>query len=417
MMDNNKTMAFLGLGNRGYIYAKLAKETGKVKITSICDLDAAALKTCGDYLEVKEELRFSSPKDFFKQGKLADVLVISTPDASHYENCMDALKVGYDVVLEKPVAVTRKQCEDILALSQKMGRKVVVCHVLRYTNFFNQIKKILLEGRIGRIIHYSHSENVGWWHYTQSFVRGKWRNSESSTPMILAKCCHDFDIINWLMDEKCVSLSSMGGLDYFKEENAPEGCAKNCVDCKYSGTCLYSAIPRSKEMPGTMNVPYGFEFTDKEIEEYLSDRDNQYGKCVYRTDNNVVDHQSVVMRYESGATVTMNMHAFAQETYRHVKITGTLGELDAIFAGEDDTYIELSVNKPIDKFKKERQLIDTSGSGHGGGDRGFVYSIIDYFFYGKQNPDISSLEVSMASHIMAFAAEESRLNGGKPEKF
>lgn len=416
-MCENNTMAFMGVGNRGYIYAKLALQTGKIKITAICDTDLNSLKSVGDSLNIPENMRFNSAESFFAAGKLAKVLVISTPDKSHYDNCIGALNTGYDVTLEKPVAVTEKQCRDILETSERTGGKVVVCHVLRYTDFYRKIKEILDAGAIGEIVHFSQSENVGWWHYTQSFVRGKWRNSETSSPMILAKCCHDLDVINWLMGDSCTALTSFGSLKYFTEASAPEGSAANCCDCKVADTCLYSAIKRSKEMPGTMNVPYGFDYSDEAIEGYLSDKGNSYGKCVYRSDNNVVDRQTVAMQYANGATATLNMHAFAQATYRHTKITGTLGEIDALFEEGDCSHIKVSVFGPVDKFKTEDILVNQNETGHGGGDKGFIESIIDYFFFGKQNPDITSLKVSMASHLMAFAAEESRLNGGQPKTF
>ena len=415
-MNGKNTMAFLGLGNRGYIYAGLAQKTGDVNITAICDENANTLAKVGDSLGIPENMRFLSTEEFFAAGKKAEVLVISTPDAAHHRNCIDALRAGYDVVLEKPIASSKPECDEILETAEKLKRRVVVCHVLRYTDFYNKIKQIILSGNIGKVMHVSQSENVGWWHYTQSFVRGKWKSEKTSSPMILAKCCHDLDIINWLIDDKCVSLSSYGSLDFFAPENAPAGSGENCIDCKLRGECLYDAVGCSKEMRGSMIVPYGFGYTDEEIDAYFADRSNPFGKCVFKSGNDVVDHQTVAMRYAGGATATLNMHAFAQATYRHTKISGTKGEIDAIFGEVEPTYINVKIFDRADKYKVERYDVLQGDSGHGGGDGGFVNSVIDYFFRGKQNPDITSLEASMASHYMAFAAEESRLGGGENKK-
>lgn len=407
------TIAFIGLGNRGYIYAGFAKENKNLEITALCDCNRNSLKATGESLGVPPEKCFSDAEDFFAQGKLADAVVIGTPDATHYEICMKALEIGYDILLEKPIAVTGEECDEIEKTARAAGRKVVVCHVLRYTEFYRRLKEIVMSGEIGSVVHISQSENVGFWHYTQSFVRGKWKNSDQSSPMILQKCCHDFDIINWLLDSACISLNSYGNQSFFNEEHAPEKSAKNCCDCAVRSSCLYDAISRSKEMPGAMNVPYGFDFSEEGIEAYLKDRSNDYGKCVFRSDNNVVDHQSVVMQFENGATATLNMHTFAEDTYRSTKIIGTKGEIIGRFGDSDGSTITVNVLTPFSEFSPKVYQIGKSDSGHGGGDRELFGNFCAYVFEGKKSVDITDLGVSVASHKMAFAAEKSRLNGGE----
>ena len=410
-MEN--TMAFIGLGNRGFIYARLAKQSGRVKITALCDTDENTLKGAARELGVPETACFRNTDDFFAAGKLADVAVISTPDRDHFRHCMDALKTGYHILLEKPAAVTEQECLDIAKNAEIYGRKVVICHVLRYTSFYRKIKEIIDSGEIGEIVHISQSENVGWWHYSQSFIRGKWKNSEESSPMILAKCCHDLDIINWLMNSRCASLSSFGSLGCFDREHAPEGSSGNCVDCALQKECLYSAIDRSLEMPLTMNVPLGFDYSEESIRKYLEDRKNDYGKCVYRSRNNVVDHQAVIMDFENGATASLNMHAFAQSTYRRTIVIGTKGELVGRFDDESATELTVNIFAPVNKFEPRIYTFPKDQSGHGGGDGGLIESVISYLYEGKQYPNITGIDVSVASHLMAFAAEKSRLNGGK----
>lgn len=406
-----KKVAFIGIGNRGYIYAGLVKKREDAEVAAICDADENSLRIAGEMLGVPREKCFLSSEEFFAQGKLADAAVISTPDKFHFEHCMKALAAGYDVLLEKPIAATEEECLKIGEKAAACGRKVVICHVLRYTPFYRTIKRIIDSGSIGRVIHISQSENVGFWHYTQSFVRGKWKNSEESNPMILAKCCHDLDIINWLIGDTCVSVSSYGSLSYFTEENAPPQSAECCCDCKLQN-CLYNAVKRSKEMKGTMNVPYGFDYSDVSIENYLRDKSNDYGRCVFRSGNNVVDHQSVAMNFRNGATATLNMHTFAEETYRSTKVIGTRGEIIGRFGERNDDSITVNVIAPLDEFKPEIIEVGTGETGHGGGDGGLIDSFFDYVFYGKKSADITDLDVSIASHLMGYAAEYSRLHDG-----
>lgn len=411
-MEN--TISFIGLGNRGLIYAKLAKANGKVKITALCDSDENTLYGAAKELGVSPENCYKTTKEFFAKGKLAEVVVISTPDAAHCKQCIEALKTGYNVLLEKPVAVTEEDCIAINESARKYDRKVVVCHVLRYTNFYRKIKDIIDSGEIGDVVHISQSENVGWWHYSQSFIRGKWRNSAETSPMILAKCCHDLDMINWLMGDRCTTVSSFGKLSEFKPERAPECSGEYCYKCDLRDTCLYSAIERSQEMPFTMNVPYGFDYKPESIRAYLEDENNSYGKCVFRSDNNVVDHQSVIMQYEKGATASLNMHAFAQETYRRTIVIGTKGEIVGLFDEGKEKQITVNIFSPVDKFAPKVYTFDNEDTGHGGGDKGLVDSFISYMYEGKENSDITGIDVSVDSHRMAFAAERSRLDDGKP---
>lgn len=410
----NNTMAFIGLGNRGFIYAKLAKESGRVRITALCDSNEKTLRGAAKELGVADENCFTDADAFFARGRLAETVAISTPDAVHHAQCIVALDAGYHVLLEKPAAVTEEECVDIARHAERLHKKVVVCHVLRYTDFYRKIKEIIDSGEIGEIVHISQSENVGWWHYTQSFVRGKWRNSDTSSPMILAKCCHDFDMINWLMGSRCTTVSSFGELGKFNREHAPAGSGEYCFECPLRKECLYSAIERSEEMPFTMNVPFGFDYSKESIRKFLENKENSYAKCVYRSDNNVVDHQSTVMTFENGATATLNMHAFAQETYRRTIVVGTKGEIVGKFDDGAKKTVTVNIFAPVDKFKPRVYNFSEDTSGHGGGDGGLIAGYLDYVYSGIQSADITGIDISVASHQMAFAAEKSRLGGGEP---
>lgn len=223
------TIAVIGLGNRGSGYMRWTKLLNgrKAKITALCDTDEYRLNTYGDKYEVDKSNRYLNEVDFFKAGKLADAIYICTMDNDHYRHAMAAIECGYHIMLEKPVSINIAECEEIRNKAKEKGVYVVVCHVMRYSPFFKKMNQLVKSGKYGNIISIEHTENIGYFHFAHSYVRGNWRDSEKTTPMLMAKCCHDFDLIHWLMGDGCKSISSYGSLSYFKKENAPEGLRRH----------------------------------------------------------------------------------------------------------------------------------------------------------------------------------------------
>lgn len=223
-------------------------------IVAVIEKNPEILSIAKAELKLKDSQMFSDYNEFLKQDKEADLLMICTQDKQHFEHTMKALDKGYDILLEKPIAVTKEECVKIEKRAKELGRKVDVCHVLRYTSFFSKLKELTDSGVIGKIISIEHTENVCYWHQAHSFVRGDWRNSDASIPMILAKCCHDLDLIRWIANSPCAEVSSIGKLHFFKKENAPEGAAERCTDgCGVKNECPYDAeklyIDTYKKMP------------------------------------------------------------------------------------------------------------------------------------------------------------------------
>lgn len=392
-------IAILGLGQRGLIYADYAKShPDEFEVTAITDNDPRKI-------EIAKQ-RFSCPvfsdyKQFLAAGIEADVVSVSTQDADHPEHAVACMEKGYDLLLEKPIAPTLEGCIQISSVAQQLGRKVIVCHVLRYTAFYRKLKEIITAGKVGDIMTVHASENVGYYHQAHSFVRGPWRNSKQSSPMILAKCCHDLDILRWLIDKKCNLVSSFGSLSFFKPERAPQGHTAYCSDCPHVD-CIYKAQ--------TLYPAYHWQasyFTDseddKEILKVLTH--SQYDRCVYASDNDVVDHQVSIFTFDDNVTAAHTMTAFSKEVYRDIKIYGTLAEL---VGNMEDNFIELRpFGGEVERFEIDPNSI--SGN-HGGGDVGLMHEIwCD--FNGLPTEGMSYLDVSIDSHKMAFGAEQSRLSG------
>ena len=403
------TFAILGMGDRGTVYAaKILRFPEQAEITAMADLRQEQLERANKYLNLPQERIFHSAEDLLAQPKLADIMVIATQDQQHCQHAIAAMEAGYDLLLEKPIANRLEDVVKIAKTAKRLGRRVLVCHVLRYTVFYKQIRQLINDGVIGTVQSVEASESVGYFHQAHSFVRGNWHNTEKSSPMILAKCCHDMDILQWVIGKKCLKLNSFGSLGHFNKDHAPKGSADRCDHCKVEN-CPYHAptfyLGRMPGWPANILCP---EPTEEKVLQAL--RDTDYGRCVYSMDNDVVDHQTVNMLMEDGITVTFQMNAFTNIQTRSIRIMGSKGELWGNFK-KKELFFQCWGSEPvqIDLFALCQDF-----TGHGGGDEGIILDTIR--LYRGEDFDTSSvtyLEDSIASHYMAFAAEKSRVEGGQ----
>ncbi|MBE5747861.1 MAG: Gfo/Idh/MocA family oxidoreductase [Clostridiales bacterium] len=400
-----KKMVVFGLGARGNIYATFAKTyPDKFELVAIIEnnperLDFAKMEYPGTRL-------FANYHDFLLENIEADIIAVATQDDDHKEHAIAMMKAGYDLLLEKPIANNKEDCMAIYEASKQYGRKVVVCHVLRYTPFYSTVKRIVDSGKLGEVITIHASENVGYYHQAHSFVRGPWRNKAQSSPMILAKCCHDMDILRYLMGEECLSVNSYGGLYYFNEAHAPNGATKYCSDCPHKD-CIYKAQTIYLSEEGRFFSCY-FTTKEKTDENILADlKGTQYDKCVYQTDNDVVDHQVTIMQFAKGKTACHTMTAFSREIYRDIKIHGTKAELVGVV--ENNSMEIRYFGGEVEKLTID--ISEANVGGHMGGDF-FMMNSLFKALNGEEAEGITYLDVSIESHLMSFAAEESRINKG-----
>ena len=402
-----KTAILIGAGDRGArAYAPYALEyPNELKIIAVAELNEERRNRVREPHAISPENSFSSWQEMLATKPKADIAIICTLDRDHYEPTLKALELGYHVLLEKPMSPDPQECIEMEKAAKKYDRQLTICHVLRYTEFWSTIRKVISEGTIGNVASLQLNENVEIMHMSHSFVRGNWGNKAESSPMILQKSCHDMDIISYVMDKKCERISSYGSLMHFREENAPEGAPKRCLDgCPAELTCPFHA---GRYYLGE-GKGWARKFTEDDSREGIINALNEtsYGKCVFRSNNDVVDHQVVNMEFEDGATATFSMSGFTREQTRMVQIMGTKGEIRGNMAENSiSIYDFLSKSETIIKF-------DNPVGGHGGGDNGIVRSFLRGIDSAGENESISSASVSLRSHLMAFAAEESRLNKG-----
>ena len=411
------TVSILGCGGRGFrTYGRLMNRLAdKFKIVALCDTNADAVAIAAKEFGVSADNCFTSDDEFLTK-KRSDVLVIATLDKQHYAHAMKAMQLGYDILLEKPITDDRQQCLDLIATQKKYGNKVVVCHVLRYAKGFVKAKELLCGGAIGSLVSIQALEQVAYWHMAHSYVRGNWRRAEDTAPMILAKCCHDLDLLQYYAASKATSVSSIGDLTYFKQECAPEGSAERCMDCKYMDSCPYSAkriyIDGFTAAGCPADIwPQNVVVTDtplslEKLQRALSE-DSPYGRCVFRCDNDVVSHQTTNILFDNGVTANLTMMAFTKCGGRIYKFFGTDGEL---VLDEEKEHILLT------PFGGKTQVINLgdlteAGMSHGGGDGMLIADLYD-MITGKRS-QTTSLASSIESHLMGIAAETSRLECGK----
>ncbi|WP_425447642.1 Gfo/Idh/MocA family protein [Dethiothermospora halolimnae] len=397
-------VALIGAGQRGKdVYGNYAlKHSNDIEYVAVAEPNEIKRKEFMKKHGIKEEYAFKSWEPLLDKERFCDAVVIATPDNTHYKPAKKALEKGYHMLLEKPMSNDAKECVELGRLAKKLNRVFMICHVLRYTPFYSTIKKLIEDKTIGRVMSIEHSENIGYYHFAHSFVRGNWRNSDESSPLILQKSCHDMDILLWLTGKRCKKISSYGTLSYFKPENAFENAGDRCLDCDGEEKCPFSAKKLYYNYIGGWPTTV---ITEAQTEESVTKalEEGPYGRCVFNCDNNVPDHQVTIMEFEDGINITFNLSAFTNGIHRFIKIMGAKGEIIG-----DDSKNEIEVNI---FGSNEKKIItpERVAGGHGGGDNGIMNDFVSLLL-SKKGKALTSADVSVESHIMAFAAEESRLS-------
>lgn len=401
--------ALVGAGQRGaQAYAPYAlKHTNEIIFQAVAEPDEKRRKEFAQAHQISIEHCYRDYEELFKKEKGIEAVLICTQDQQHVQPALAAMEKGYHILLEKPISNSIEECRKLEKLAADYPRTFLICHVLRYTPFFKTIKKLLESERIGELQNVQWLENVGYWHQAHSFVRGNWRNKETSSPMILAKCCHDMDLLLWLIGAECSNLSSFGTLNHFRKDKAPKGAPMRCLDgCPAKNECPYYAPKiyidwRDDWQADVIKKVVSQDTSDEAILKAL--KEGPYGRCVYHCDNNVVDHQVVNMEFENGVTATLTMNAFSYGCSREIKFMGSRGEIIGKLEDNAIYVIDFLTGK------REKVPVEVIKEGHGGGDMGIMESFVQMVENGDTGNDFSNVASAVKSHYMAFAAEKSRI--------
>jgi predicted dehydrogenase len=421
-MSRPLELVLLGAGNRGArAYATYAfTHPNEVRFVAVAEPDPIRRRRFAADHDIDDDRCFADWRDLVDGGQMGDAALITTQDQMHVAPTVAALEAGYHVLLEKPMAHTLAGCVELIQTAERTGRILQICHVLRYSPFWRALHAVLTSGRLGDIITVEHRENVAYWHMAHSFVRGNWRNERESSPMLLAKCCHDLDILTWNLPSPVKQLSSVGSLMHYRAEEVGPEIPLRCTDgCPVEANCPFSAIGiyldlrpfptyRAEAAAGRFDLeqPAVWPFTILSHDLSRQGRlealqTGPYGRCVYRCDNDVVDHQVVTMQLENGTSVVLVMHGHSQDEHRSMRYDGTRATLRARFG----TPSEITVHDHL-TGEVEQIPLGEAQSGHGGGDHGLIADFLAAVR--GEIPPLTSARASLESHLLAFAAEEAR---------
>jgi predicted dehydrogenase len=409
-------IAVLGAGNRGQKYTEWIRAHQQLAtVVAVADpRPVSRARVAAGFDHPREFETWQELMAAIGSGELArpDAVLVTTQDRDHLAPCLAVAEAGLPLLVEKPLGVSAQECTTIVEAVQCADLPFAVGHVMRYTPYTDLVRSVVDSGRLGRIINIQHLEPVGWWHAAHSYVRGNWRRTDESAPMLLAKSSHDIDWIMYVTGRRIDSVASFGDRSHFRASEAPTGSGERCLDCAVETDCPFSAKAIYLEPArrnGTVRWP-GSVITDgdspADVEEAL--RVGPYGRCVYRSDNDVVDNQVLALRFDDGTAGTFTMTSFSEHTGRRTQIFGTHGTLDG--DGEQVEVVEFRSGT-----REVLRVGDVGGAdaagGHGGGDAGLIAAFVQAVATGDRSVIRSGAEETLRSHLVVFAAEESRRTG------
>ncbi|TNJ63749.1 Gfo/Idh/MocA family oxidoreductase [Paenibacillus hemerocallicola] len=416
--DRPVTVIIVGAGNRSMKYAAYAlRHPERMRVVGVVDPDSLRRHNTAEKYGLTEEMCFESVERLVGLPKLADAVINGTMDLMHVPTSLPLLRKGYDLMLEKPIGVSEAEVLELYDTATAHGCKVMVCHVLRYAPFYAEIQKVVAEGGIGDIVHIQTEENVSYHHMATAFVRGKWGNTEiGGSSFLMAKCCHDLDLLTWFKSgSRPLKVSSFGRRSQFRADKAPAGAGTRCLtDCKIEESCTYSAKKLYLDQPLWSGYVWPDHIhgvrLDPEQKRKLIETDSPYGRCVWKCDNDIVDHQAVLIEFADGSTAVHNLVGGTAKPSRTIHIIGTKGEIEGeMESGE--FIIRTPDPRPNREYEVKRIKLNVSKDMHGGGDVRIVEDFVNVVRGAADSRFATSLDNSILGHLCGFRADASRLEG------
>lgn len=419
-MQKQIELAVLGYGDRSSRYANYAIfHPDKLKIVAVIDINPLKLREAKEKFNLPDDRLFLSLDEFLAQDIPCDAVINGTMDQLHYETTIKLLNKKYNLLLEKPITANVDELLEIEALARKNDCKIVVCHVLRYTPFYSAVKKIIDSGELGKITSLQMNEHIWHGHFVNAYVRGKWRSEkECGSGLLLAKCCHDTDLLCWLNNvTEPENVSSFGSKSFYIEENAPEGSTEYCYNCPHNKDCMFDAYKFEIEKDfipfytwSGINKPLD-EITLEDKIEFL--KSDVYGRCVFKTDMDIVDRQCVSVSFKNGSIATLNMIGGATKAGRCLHIVCEMGEIVGTIEDnsltvrkyDKNNVCEIDEDIILEEFSKDEE---NSIAGHYGGDYYIMEDFVSFLSGNKTSSSTTVIEDSINGHLICYAAEKSR---------
>ena len=420
-------LTMVGAGLRGgQCYGPVAlRHPDELRFVEVVEPNPARRRQFAEAHGIPEDRAHPDVATWLGGARRSQAAVIATPDRQHAGPAVEALIAGYDVLLEKPMAPTPEACVELVGTAKRLGRTLQVCHVLRYTAFFRRVHEIVSSGVLGELVTVEHRENVASWHMTHSYVRGAYAATSSASPLLLAKACHDLDVLAWTLDDPCVRVSSVGSLRHFRPDHAPAGAPARCTDgCPVEPQCEFSALhvylgdedgaspygwrPRTPYSWMPLTDGSTFDPTTGMLTETATDRlaelaRGPYGRCVYHCDNDAVDNQVVTMELASGTTAVLVVHGHSDTDERTMRYDGARATLRGRFGDFSPSELTLHHHR---SGEVEHVPVDAVPGLHGGGDVGLMRDFAACLR--GDTPPRSEAADALESHLLGFAAEAAR---------
>jgi len=377
---------------------------------------------------IPPENTFATWQELVAKPRFADAVINALPCSLHYPSTVATLAAGYHMLLEKPMAHTPGQCVALVRLAKKNGRVLAVSLENRFNAINREIAAALRQNRIGRLVNISCAEDIGYYHFAMSYVRGGHRLASDNNSFMIAKGIHDLDLLSWWAQAPAAYVSSFGGLSHFTPENAPAGAPERCIHgCPVQKDCIFDAVTQYLR-PGKPAIPLSLltntsarclldvaknrrfrtlagcivrDISPQSIRKELEE--GTHGKCVYRSDNGVADHQSTSIEFERGITCSYSLSAFSMVWERNTVFNGTEGELRAAdFSGRFEV-------RRFFPAKVHRKRIRYHSVLHGGGDVLLLGELARAVRGEPPDPAVfPTAEQALEGHLLALAAEEAR---------
>ena len=415
------SVVVIGFGDRAVAYTKYAlNNPDRLEVKAVIDPNPFRRSLAKEMFSLADDMLFEKMEDCLKLGKIADAVINATMDELHIPTAIPFLKLGYDMLLEKPITNNKADLLELKRIADENGCKLMICHVLRYTPFYLKIKEIIASGEIGDIVEMETNELVGVAHSSASYIRGKWNNREKcGSSMLLAKCCHDADLLCWFNNgTKPVKTVSYGGRHYFIESKAPQGSGTRCLlDCKVEKECPYSC--KKLLIDNEYFAQYTFPCLNKKYEDITVEEkieslktDNPMGRCIYKTDADIVDRQAFIVEFENGSIATHSMISGVARPGRNILVIGTKGEIQGFL--EENKFIVRTYNPATCLWNERVEEITNvvAGDGHSGGDSRLVHDFVNMELGLPRSISSTVIEDSINGHLLIYAADESLDNGG-----
>lgn len=400
-------VAVLGAGTRGAIFGEiLADFPHLARVAAVAEPRDAYREAFAARHGLDATQVFHSWQELAAAPPACDAAIIATMDRDHVGPALACLARGQHLLLEKPVAESWEGCLDVARAQRRHGPLVAVCHSLRHHAAFARVKALVDAGAVGEVVSIDQLEQIGYAHFAHSYIRGNWGNAGRATPLVLAKSCHDLDYLAWLAGRPCRRVASFGSLTHFTAANAPPGAPERCTEgCPVEASCMYSAFRQYVQAERTAWPAAVISPDHSQAAHLEAIATGPYGRCVYRADNDVVDHQVATLDFDGGLTATFTVTAFTQRGGRRVRVHGTEGDLRF---DEDDGRIVLR------RFAgHEVETIEPAAERgpHGGGDHRVVRRWLEAIRAGDPGMLLTDVHESVRTHAIGFAAERSRVEG------